>query len=178
MNSNIKKYIVGAVIIVAFVAYLIFNNDNSQVLVSANPTPSTKTPSPITAGTTGPNTTPNSTTPPAGTPPAAPATTPTTNPSAPAGQYKNGTYTGPVADAFYGNLQATAIIQGGKLTDVQFPQSPQERGHSQQVAAMALPILKQEAIAAQSANVDIVSGATADSQAFQQSLGAALAAAK
>jgi uncharacterized protein with FMN-binding domain len=167
MNSNIKKYIVGAVIIVAFVAYLIFNNDNSQVLVSANPTPST-TPTPATSGTTAS----------AGTPPDAPITTPTTSPSAPAGQYKDGTYTGPVADAFYGNLQVAAIIQGGKLTDVQFPQSPQERGHSQQLAAEALPILKQEAIAAQSANVSIVSGATQDSQAFQQSLGAALAEAK
>jgi uncharacterized protein with FMN-binding domain len=46
------------------------------------------------------------------------------------------------------------------------------------LAAEALPILKQEAIAAQSANVSIVSGATQDSQAFQQSLGAALAEAK
>jgi uncharacterized protein with FMN-binding domain len=42
----------------------------------------------------------------------------------------------------------------------------------------AMPYLKQEAIAAQSTNVDIVSGATDSSMAFQESLGSALALAK
>jgi len=70
-----------------------------------------------------------------------------------------------------------AVIQGGALVDVTFPQSP-SNGHSAQIARQALPILKQEAIAVQSANVNIVSGATQDSQAFQQSLASALAQAK
>jgi uncharacterized protein with FMN-binding domain len=82
-----------------------------------------------------------------------------------------------VADAFYGNLQVTAVIQGGAIVDVQFPQYP-TNGHSGSVSATALPELKQEAIAAQSANVNIISGATQDSQAFQQSLASALAQAK
>jgi len=63
----------------------------------------------------------------------------------------------------------------GAIADVQFLQYPQDNGHSRQVSAKAIPILKQEAIAAQSAQVNIVSGATATSQAFQQSLADALA---
>jgi uncharacterized protein with FMN-binding domain len=109
----------------------------------------------------------------AGTPPPTSGSSTTT-----AGQYKDGTYTGPVADAFYGNLQVVAVIQGGKLADVQFTQYPKDNGHSQQVSATALPILKQEAITAQNAQVNVVSGATQDSQAFEQSLSAALAQAQ
>jgi len=107
------------------------------------------------------------------TPTPVPATTPTPI-TGNTGQYKNGTYTGSVADAFYGNLQVAAVIQGGALADVTFLQYP-SNGHSAQVSGQALPILKQEAIAAQSANVNVVSGATQISQAFEQSLGSALA---
>lgn len=94
------------------------------------------------------------------------------------GQYKDGTYTGSVADAFYGNIQVQATIQNGKITDVQFLQYPNDRGTSIEINTQAMPYLKQEAIAAQSANVDIVSGATQSSLAFQQSLGSALSQAK
>ncbi|MBI3573009.1 MAG: FMN-binding protein [Candidatus Kerfeldbacteria bacterium] len=94
------------------------------------------------------------------------------------GAYRNGTYTGTVADAFYGNVQVQASIKGGKLVDVQFLQYPNDRGHSIEVSNVSTPILRQEAIQAQNANVDIVSGATATSQAFQQSLASALSQAK
>jgi uncharacterized protein with FMN-binding domain len=163
--SSIKKYIIAAVLVVAFVAYLIFANRNSTP-ITATPSFGAPTGTPNAAG---PTSLP-STTPPSGNPPSG-------SPSASSGQYKDGTYTGVVADAFYGNLQAAAVIQNGALTDITFPQYP-TNGHSAQVAAQALPILKQEAIAAQSANVNIVSGATQDSQAFQQSLASALAQAK
>jgi uncharacterized protein with FMN-binding domain len=160
-----KKYIIAGVLVVAFVAYLIFANRNSTP-ITAVPAAGAPTTTPNAIGPTSFPTT----TPPTGNPPSG-------NPSASAGQYKDGTYTGTVADAFYGNLQVAVTIQGGALVDVVFPQYP-TNGHSAQVAAQALPILKQEAIAAQSANVNIVSGATQDSQAFQQSLASALAQAK
>lgn len=92
--------------------------------------------------------------------------------------YADGTYTGSVADAYYGNLQVQATIQNGKIVNVQFLQYPNNRNHSIQVNNMAMPILKSEAISSQSANVDIVSGATASSQAFMQSLDSILAQAK
>jgi uncharacterized protein with FMN-binding domain len=94
------------------------------------------------------------------------------------GQYKDGTYTGSVADAVYGQLQVVATISGGMITNITWPVYPNNPGHTSQVSATALPALEQEAIAAQSANVNIVSGATQDSEAFQQSLAAALAQAK
>lgn len=88
--------------------------------------------------------------------------------------YKDGTYTGSVADAFYGNIQVQAVIKGGKITDVKFLQYPNDRPNSVAINQQAMPYLRQEAIQAQSANVDGVSGATDTSQAFVQSLSAAL----
>jgi uncharacterized protein with FMN-binding domain len=93
------------------------------------------------------------------------------------GQYKNGTYTGSVASTNYGDVQVAAVISGGKLVDVTFLSYPSNRGHSAQISTYAMPILKSEAITSQSANVDIVSGATQISGGFQSSLADALAAA-
>lgn len=121
------------------------------------------------------------------TPPAAPATTtaatPTpgqaaANPPTTQGQYKNGTYTGSTADAYYGNVQVQVTISGGRITAVNFLQYPSDRSTSVYINSQAMPYLQQEAIAAQSAQVNVVSGATYTSQAFQQSLASALAQAQ
>lgn len=103
--------------------------------------------------------------------------TPTTIPLQ-TGQYKNGTYTGSVVDAFYGNIQVQVVITGGQITDVIFLQYPNDNGTSRNINSQAMPLLKQEAIQAQSANVSGVSGASATSPAFQQSLASALSQAK
>lgn len=100
--------------------------------------------------------------------------TPSNQPVAQKGMYANGTYTGSVANAYYGYIQVQAIIKNGKLADVQFLQYPSDRSRSVSINTRAMPILKSEAISAQSANVDIVSGATDSSMAFQQSLDSAL----
>lgn len=94
------------------------------------------------------------------------------------GQYKDGKYTGSVADAYYGNIQVQAVVAGGKLSDVIFLQYPNDRSTSIRINQQAMPYLKQEAIAAQSAAVDTISGATDSSGAFRQSLVVALAQAK
>ena len=91
------------------------------------------------------------------------------------GQYKNGTYTGPSVNVFYGYVQVQAIIQNGQLADVIFLQYPSDRSTSRYINGQAMPLLKQEAIQAQSAQVDGVSGASATSGGFVQSLGDALA---
>lgn len=98
--------------------------------------------------------------------------------SKPAGQFKDGTYTGSVADAYYGNIQVSGIFTNGTLTDVTFLQYPNDRDRSIRINQYAMPILRQEAISAQSANVDIVSGATDSSQAFIQSMASVLSQAK
>lgn len=94
------------------------------------------------------------------------------------GSYKNGTYNGSVQDAFYGPLQVQVVIANGKISDVIFLQYPNDNRTSQYVNSQADPMLKQEAIQAQSTQVDGVSGASASSQAFQASLASALAQAK
>src|SRR5258708_40090592 len=103
--------------------------------------------------------------------PEAVATVPNTNslPTGTTGSYKNGTYLGSAADAYYGTIQVKAIVQDGKLADVQFVQYPNDQEESMQVSNQAMPMLKQEAIQTQNASVDIVSGATQTSQAFKES---------
>ncbi len=94
------------------------------------------------------------------------------------GQYKNGEFIGNIADAYYGNVQVKAVISGGKITDVQFLDYPHDRQNSIRINTYAMPILKSEAIKAQNAEVDVVSGASATSEAFKESLSSALAQAK
>lgn len=123
------------------------------------------------------------------TPAPTPTTTQTLAPVAPAmtppmmnkpmmGMYADGSYTGTPADAYYGTVQVKVIVQGGKIADVQFLQYPSDRSTSRAINSQAMPLLTQEAIQAQSANVSGVSGATFTSQAFQQSLASAVVLAK
>lgn len=90
------------------------------------------------------------------------------------GSFKDGTYTGSTEDAFYGLVQVQAVIQGGKITDVTFLQYPNDNRTTQFINSQAMPMLKSEAIQAQSANVSIISGASDTSTAFQRSLSSAL----
>lgn len=100
------------------------------------------------------------------------------NQTGPAKSYKDGEFTGDVTDAFYGNMQVKAVIQGGKIVDIIFIQYPFERQTSIEINEGAIPFWKQEAIQSQSASVDIVTGATQSSSAFKKSLESALSKAK
>ena len=93
-------------------------------------------------------------------------------------EYKDGTYDGSVANAFYGNVQVSVTIVDGKITAVNFLQSPNENPNSIYVNQAAMPYLKQEAIKSQSSNVSLITGATFTSQAFNTSLSDALNQAK
>lgn len=104
-------------------------------------------------------------------------TTGTTAASTTAGSarsYTDGTYTGPVTNAYYGNMQIQAVVAGGKLSGIRVLQYPDTHGASIAINSQALPMLQSEVIAAQTANVDIVSGATLSSEAFMRSLNGAL----
>lgn len=94
------------------------------------------------------------------------------------GMYRDGTYTGSTEDVFYGDIQVRATIQGGRIAEIEFLNYPADRATSVQINEAMMPILRQEAITAQSANVDIVSGATDSSQGFRRSLANALAQAQ
>lgn len=99
-------------------------------------------------------------------------------PSRLSGQFKDGTYIGSVADAYYGNVQVEAVVSGGRISDVKFLQYPSDRSTSRFINGQAMPILASEAVQSQKANVDIVSGATDTSAAFQQSLMSAISQAQ
>ena len=88
--------------------------------------------------------------------------------------YADGVYTGPAADAYYGIIQIQALVQGGRVTALKVLRYPNDRRTSVNINRQALPMLRDEAISAQSADVDIISGATLTSKAFIQSLGGAL----
>ncbi|MBR7828888.1 FMN-binding protein [Actinospica sp. MGRD01-02] len=96
--------------------------------------------------------------------------------SAPAGKAgaKNGSYTGTAEITRYGYVQVQAVISGGKLTNVVVLQVPDHGGYEDQIVQIALPELKSEALSAQSAHIDIISGATYTSQGYAQSLQSAL----
>jgi uncharacterized protein with FMN-binding domain len=94
------------------------------------------------------------------------------------GMYKDGTYTGPTVDAYYGLVEVQVTVQSGKIANVQFLQYPKDRRTSVEINSQAMPWLQQEAIQAQSANVNIISGATFTSEGFAMSLDAALKTAK
>ena len=99
-------------------------------------------------------------------------------PSAVQGQYRDGVYKGATEDAYYGLVQVQANVQNGAIASVKVLQYPNDRRTSRYINSQALPMLQQEAIQAQSAQVDFVSGATLTSGAYVKSLRNALAQAK
>jgi uncharacterized protein with FMN-binding domain len=89
-----------------------------------------------------------------------------------------GTFTGTVAKTQYGPVQVRITVAGGRLTDVAALQLPRTEARSLDIDRTAVPALRQEALKAQSANINVVSGATYTSQGYRTSLQAALDAAK
>ena len=84
------------------------------------------------------------------------------------------TVTGSVAQTEWGPVQVQITVSGSEITDVQVLQYPNENGKDQQINAYALPVLTDETLQAQSANIDMVSGATVTSNGYITSLQAAL----
>jgi uncharacterized protein with FMN-binding domain len=84
------------------------------------------------------------------------------------------TFTGDSASTRWGPVQVQITVAGGTITDVSVVDYPQGNGKDQQVNARALPVLVQETLTAQSADIDMVSGATVTSDGYVQSLQSAL----
>ena len=194
LGRVVRKFFVSAFVVFTFVAYTLhqrFLNPDAQSAVVAPPVmPTTASQLSLAPSIPAPQKAASIRQAPAiPTPAAIPTVVPTTSrpslptaapqlalsPTAtPQGLYKDGSYTGEQVDAFYGLVQVQAIIRSGKIANVQFLQFPNDRRTSQRINTVAVPYLQTEAIQAQSANVDIVSGATLTSEAFAQSLQSAL----
>ncbi len=85
----------------------------------------------------------------------------------------SGTYDGSVVDTRYGSVQVEITVNGGKVVTVTALQLP-GGGRSGMISSYVGPILSGEALTAQSAQIDVVSGATYTSDGYAQSLQAAL----
>ena len=82
--------------------------------------------------------------------------------------------TGAVASTQWGPVQVQLTVSGGKITQVDVVQYPSGNPKDQEINNYALPILVQETTDQQSANIDMVSGATVTSTGYIQSLQSAL----
>jgi uncharacterized protein with FMN-binding domain len=85
-----------------------------------------------------------------------------------------GTFTGEEVPYQYGEIEVAITVHDGKITAVDFPVNTSDDPESQAIDSQAVAILTKEVLAAQSLHVDSVSGATYTSDAFAQSLQAAL----
>jgi uncharacterized protein with FMN-binding domain len=134
------------------------------------------TPASQKLATAAPTTTPlaPTTAPPAGaSPPPGATSSPTAAPPTTAtGAVR--TVDGDPVDNRYGTVQVRVTLQGNTITDVTALQMPNDRQRSAFISEQAGPYLRQEALQAQSAQIDIVSGATFTSESYAQSLQSAL----
>ena len=85
----------------------------------------------------------------------------------------NGTFSGPSVNVNYGNVQVQITVKDGKITDATALQAPS--GRNDRWTNMALPILKKQTLAAQSASIQGASGASYTSYGWYTSLQGALA---
>jgi FMN-binding domain len=107
------------------------------------------------------------------TPPPAAAPPSTAAPAAPLPAGSK-VVTGPDVPNRYGDVQVQVTLSGGKITDVTALQLPFDRQRSNEISQIAGPMLRSEVLQVQSANIDIISGATYTSQSYAQSVQAAL----
>ncbi|WP_375424914.1 FMN-binding protein [uncultured Friedmanniella sp.] len=98
--------------------------------------------------------------------------TPSSSPSPKISKAK--TYTGSVAQTRWGPVQLEITVTDGKINKVTVLQQPNGNPRDTEINEQALPILIKDTISAQSADIDMVSGATVTSEGYLQSLQAAL----
>ncbi|MGW7683114.1 FMN-binding protein [Kribbella sp. NPDC054772] len=121
--------------------------------------------------TSGPETTPLA----GGTVGSTPVPTPSTEPSStPSSSTASATVTGQVAQTQWGPVQVQLTVQSGKITAVNVVQYPNGNHRDAEINDYALPILINETVQAQSAQIDMVSGATVTSDGYIRSLQSAL----
>ena len=102
-----------------------------------------------------------------------PTATKTTAAPAPVSKGVTGTFTGPTVNVNYGNVQVQITVKDGKIVDATALQAPS--GRNDRWTNMALPILKKQTLAAQSASIQGASGASYTSYGWYTSLQGALA---
>jgi uncharacterized protein with FMN-binding domain len=105
---------------------------------------------------------------------ATPSTGATPSTTVPATTAAGGTFTGASASTRYGQVQVRITVADGRITDVTALRLTDHDGRSVAISNRAAPILRQEVLAAQSADVQSVSGATYTSEGYLTSLQSAV----
>src|ERR1043165_8717634 len=103
---------------------------------------------------------------------ASPSSAPSSTTTTPTGGTR--TIDGPVTSNEYGDVQVRVTLTGREIIDVQALQLPHDRSRSASISNFSGPILRREALQAQSAQIDLVSGATFTSESYAESLQGAL----
>lgn len=190
-----RKYVVAVLVLASFVGYVLHDRQvyasGAEAVGAVLPATQAFSPvptviptliAPTQAAVLGPPTPVPATRPPSAQPSATPRPvntpiprpTATATPAAYVGPYKDGTYPGPIAKTVFGPVQVQAVIQGGRIIDVQFLDYPRARRTSVSINSVANPRLQQEAIQIQGAQVHLISGATITARGFIESLRGAL----
>ncbi len=107
-------------------------------------------------------------------PSASPSQTPLPSPTPSPKATANGVFTGQDVPNRFGDVQVRVVITDGRISDVQALRLPSDRAQSAYISQVAGPMLRTEVLQAQSANIDIISGATYTSESYAQSLESAL----
>ena len=129
---------------------------------------------PVQTQSTSPAPTPTSTPSPTHTQTPTPTPTPTkTATPTPTVKSTSGIFTGPVVNVNYGNVQVEITVSNGKITDARALQAPS--GRNDRYTNYALPLLKQQTLAAQSTNIQGASGASYTTYGWRKSLQGAMA---
>jgi uncharacterized protein with FMN-binding domain len=102
--------------------------------------------------------------------------TPSSKPT-PSTAAKTVTVNGAAVDTDYGPVQVQVSVRGKKIISATAIAYPQSGGRDMAINSYAIPMLQQDTVAKQSAQVDTVSGATYTSDGYRQSLQSALDAA-
>ncbi len=141
-----------ATIVVLLFGYHTSTDKTTSALGTGSPPSSSSSSSPSSGDTTSGSATPNTT----------------------SGTTTTKTYTGDVAQTRWGPVQVQITVRNDKITKVTVLQQPNGNRRDIEINDQALPILIEDTISAQSANIDMVSGATVTSDGYLRSLQAAL----
>jgi uncharacterized protein with FMN-binding domain len=159
---------------VGLLALMSFKSAPSTAIKSASAQVTKPTTPAATAPPTNPPTTrvPATTTPATNGPPLAPTTSPPTTPTTGASAVR--TIDGDPFDNQYGTVQVRVTLQGNRITNVTPLQMPFEHQRSAEISQQAAPLILQEVLQAQSAQIDLIGGASYTTQSYAQSLQSAL----
>ena len=169
-----KKIVLAVMTTISGLVMLFSYHTSTQGVAATTPeeTDSGNTQSDAGATTTAPSATP------AASSTASASATPTASASSPAsGSGGDGTYTGDAVETRWGTVQVEITVADGTITSADAVAYPTGNPRDQQINAYAVPVLNAEVVAAQSASIDAVSGATVTSDGYLQSLQSAIDAA-